>query len=58
MGNVYKNSFSASNLRGSYGIMFLIKMGQVPIGFTLAQPINSQPDDSFNVFDFALGIDF
>lgn len=57
-GNVFKNSFNASDLRGSYGLMFLIKMGQIPVGFTVAQPINGKSDDSFNVFDFALGIDF
>lgn len=58
VGNVYKNSFNASDLRGSYGLMVLIRMGQIPVGFTVAKPINEQPGDSFNEFDFALGIDF
>lgn len=58
MGNVYKNNFSADDLRGSVGLMFLLKFGQIPIGFTLAQSVNEKAGDEFNTFDFAIGVDF
>lgn len=58
IGNVYGNNFSADDLRGSVGLMFLLKMGQLPIGFTIAKPFNDKPTDEFNTLDFAIGIDF
>lgn len=58
VGNVFKNDFSADDLRGSAGLLFLMRMGPMPIGFTVAKAINDKPGDEFNTFDFALGIDF
>ncbi|MEE2770175.1 MAG: outer membrane protein assembly factor BamA [Pseudomonadota bacterium] len=58
VGNVYKNNFSADELRGSVGLMLLLKIGQMPIGFTFAKPINDKATDDFNTIDFALGVDF
>ena len=58
IGNVYKNDFDVDDLKGSYGFMFLIRLGQMPIGFSVAKSINEKAGDEFNTFDFALGLDF
>ena len=58
VGNVFKNDFSADDLRGSAGLLVLMRMGPMPIGFTVAKSINEKPGDEFNTFDFAFGIDF
>ena len=58
VGNVFENHFDADDLRGSYGLMILLRMGQLPIGFTFAKAFNDKAGDDFNEIDFALGMDF
>lgn len=58
VGNVFNNHFDADELRGSYGLMILLKMGQLPIGFTFGKSFNDKPGDDFNDIDFAIGMDF